>query len=125
MRILSLIALSLPLLAGAADAAAARDITGVWNRGDGNARVSVERCGDAFCATNVWIRDPSSGEKVGDVLVMKVRPQNDALLSGTAFDPQRNLTLSATVSVAGDTMTTRGCIFAGMLCKSMNWTRAR
>ena len=104
---------------------AAQDITGIWNRGDGNARVSVTRCGQAYCATNIWIRDPSSGEKVGHVLVMNVKPQDNVVLTGTAYDPQRKLNLSASVSVNGDSMTTQGCVLAGMICKTMAWTRVK
>jgi uncharacterized protein (DUF2147 family) len=112
------------LLTGSA-LAQAQDITGIWNRGDGNARVSVTRCGQAYCATNIWIRDPSSGEKVGHVLVMNIKPQSDVVLVGSAYDPQRKLSLSATVSVNGNQMTTQGCVLAGMICKSMQWTRVK
>jgi len=125
MRILSVIALFLPLSIANQNAAAAQDITGTWSRGDGKARVSVVRCGQAYCATNVWIRDGTPGEKVGDVLVMNVKPQNGAVLVGSAYDPQRKLNISATVSINGDLMTTRGCVLAGLLCMSMNWTRVK
>lgn len=125
LRKRSVIFLLLPLSLAGQSAAASQDITGVWLRGDGNARVSVARCGQAYCATNVWIRDPSGGEKVGDVLVMNVKPKDNAVLTGSAYDPQRKLNLSASVSVTGDQMTTRGCVLAGMLCKSMNWTRVK
>lgn len=124
MRVFSAGALCLSLIL-ASESAAAQDITGTWARGDGNARVSVSRCGEAFCATNVWIRDAASGEKVGDVLVLNVKPQNGAVLTGSAYDPQRKLNLAATVSVSGDQMTTRGCVLAGMLCKSMRWSRVK
>jgi uncharacterized protein (DUF2147 family) len=108
-----------------APAAGAVDITGNWQRGDGNARVSVTRCGNAFCARNTWIRDPNSGEKVGHVLVMNVKPTNNTMLAGTAYDPQRKLNLSATVSVSGDSMTTRGCVLGGVVCRSVSWTRIK
>jgi uncharacterized protein (DUF2147 family) len=103
--------------------AAAQDITGEWNRGDGNARVSVVRCGAAYCATNVWVRNPSAEDRVGDRLVVNVKPQNKATVQGTAYDPQRNLNISATVSLNGDSMTTSGCV--GLVCRSVNWTRAK
>lgn len=125
MRRFQSISITAAFLAISAGHAAAQDITGIWNRGDGNARVSVARCGQAYCATNTWIRDPSSGEKVGHVLVMNVKPESDVVLTGTAYDPQRKLQLSASVSIDGDRMTTRGCVFAGMICKDMNWTRVK
>lgn len=123
-NIIALPALFAVLLA-ASPSVAAQDITGTWNRGDGNARVSVTRCGQAYCATNIWIRDASSGEKVGHILVMNVKPESKAVLTGSAYDPQRKLNLSATVSVNGDSMTTQGCVLAGMICKTMAWTRVK
>src|SRR5580700_9158796 len=56
-------------LAGGAAASAAGP-QGVWLRDDGNARVEFAPCDDKLCATNLWIRDTSSGEEVGDKLVM-------------------------------------------------------
>ena len=38
---------------------------GTWARGDGNARVRIEKCGAAICAINTWIKDTSGGENVG------------------------------------------------------------
>jgi uncharacterized protein (DUF2147 family) len=113
------------ILIAASPSVAAQDITGTWNRGDGNARVSITRCGQAYCATNIWIRDSSSGEKVGHLLVMNVKSHDNKMFAGTAYDPQRKINLSATVSVSGDQMTTNGCVLAGMLCKNMSWTRVK
>jgi uncharacterized protein (DUF2147 family) len=72
---------------------------------------------------NTWVKDPSQGEKVGDKLVLNVSPKEDGKLSGTAFDPQRNLTFRIDISVADQSMNTRGCILGGLLCKSVGWTK--
>lgn len=106
-------------------AIAGPDPTGVWNRGDGNARVRVEPCGNAFCATNIWVKDTSKGEDVGDVLVMKVKPKSDTHMSGEAFDRKRDLTYAMNLQVDTDTMSTKGCVVAGMICQSATWTRVR
>lgn len=112
-------------VAGASAAMAGPDPTGIWNRGDGNARVRVEPCGNDFCATNIWVKDTSKGEDVGDVLVMKVRPQSDTQMSGEAFDRKRDLTYAMNLQVQTDTMSTKGCVVAGMICQTATWTRAR
>lgn len=96
---------------------------GLWARGDGKAKVRVERCGADLCATNTWIREGTKGEKAGDVLVMSVKPVNASNWSGTAFDKQRDLTYRMTLKVGDKKMTTRGCVLAGMICKDMGWTR--
>ncbi len=97
---------------------------GEWLRDDGNARVKIAACGEALCATNLWIGDTSGGEQVGDKLVMTVAPASPDRLSGVAFDPKRNLTYSIRIEVRDATLVTRGCILGGLLCKGVNWSRA-
>lgn len=94
-------------------------------RGDGNALVRIAPCGDKVCATNLWIRDPSKGEAVGDKLVMSLEPRSAASFSGTAYDPKRKLRYSIVVTASGGGLTTRGCFLGKMLCKDVTWTAAR
>jgi uncharacterized protein (DUF2147 family) len=123
MRILSSIALSL-LLAGAAHAAGP-DPMGQWARGDGNAKVKIVKCGTSICAINTWIKPGTPSEKAGDKLVMTVQPTSESTLSGTAFDPQRDMSYKISLTVGGDAMTTKGCILGGLLCKGVDWTRIK
>ena len=92
-------------------------------RGDGNARVRVAPCGPNICATNLWIRDTSRGEAVGDKLVMSVKPKSDDKLVGTAFDPKRQLHYSMEMTVERTSLVTRGCIVGGLICKTVTWSR--
>ena len=111
------------IVAGTPVAASADDIYGTWMRGDGAAHVRIGPCGDAICATNTWIRNPDQqGEKVGDRLIFKIHPDKQGW-SGTAYDPQRQLSISARLKAAGGHLTTSGCVMGGMLCKSTRWTR--
>lgn len=99
------------------------DILGTWMRGDGAARVKMAACGEAICATNIWIKDPTrQNEKVGDRLIFKIKPSGDNW-SGTGYDPQRRLNLSAKLQASADSMTTTGCVLAGLICRSTKWTR--
>ncbi len=109
-------------VSGAATSEANDGILGVWARGDGNARVRIAPCGGALCAINTWIRDPASGEHVGDRLVMKVSGDGPSM-SGTAYDPQRKLNYSLQIDYGPQTMQTRGCVLAGIVCKTIGWTR--
>lgn len=102
--------------------AVSEGILGNWARGDGNARVRIAPCGGALCAINTWIRDPASGEHVGDRLVMKVSGGGSSM-SGTAYDPQRKLNYSLEIDYGPQSMQTRGCVLAGIVCKSTSWTR--
>ncbi len=96
---------------------------GRWARGDGVARVRIAPCGTAICAVNTWIRPGVTDEKTGDRLVMNVQPEGARRWNGEAFDPQRDLSYRIAIAVSGKTMTTRGCVLARLLCKSVGWTR--
>jgi len=113
------------LFCGSALAASAPDPSGTWNRGDGNAKVRIAPCGSNMCATNVWIKDTSGGEAVGDKLVMTLKPKSADTLSGKAFDAKRALTYAIQLKVGGQKLVTRGCLVGGLVCKSVNWSRAR
>ena len=69
--------------------AAAAAYLGDWARGDGKTRIHVASCGAAICARNTWVRHGVSGEKVGDRLILRVKPTGPGHWSGNAFDPQR------------------------------------
>ena len=111
--------------AGPATALASNDPSpfGLWARGDGKAKVRVERCGADLCAINTWIREGTRHEKAGDKLIMSVKPDEPGHWSGTAFDPQRDMTYRMTLEVGGRAMVTHGCVLAGIVCKEMDWTR--
>lgn len=105
--------------------AQAGDPDGVWMRDDGNARVKIAPCGSHLCATNLWIKDTSKGEEVGDRLIMSLERKSDTELSGSAFDPKRDRTYSMTLIIGKNELTTRGCIIGGLLCRDVNWAPAQ
>ena len=120
---IKLMAVALLTMASAAHAAEPSP-QGLWARGDGKARVEIAPCGADLCAVNTWIKQGIKDEKVGDKLVMTVKPGKSGIWTGKAFDPQRNLSYKLTITVASaSTMTTAGCILGGLLCKNMGWTR--
>ena len=115
------VALAMALTGGTP--ALASDITsGIWMRADGQAKVRVQKCGDAFCAVNVWIKNPGD-EKVGDRLVLNVKPVKPGLMEGSAFDPKRNLRFSSKITFSDLSMTTSGCVLGGLLCRSVSWSK--
>jgi uncharacterized protein (DUF2147 family) len=96
---------------------------GNWARGDGKTRIRVEPCGASFCGVNTWVRHGDSGEKIGDTLVANLKPAGAARWSGSAFDRKRDRHYTMHVHVAGQRMTTEGCVLGGMMCQSMSWSR--
>jgi uncharacterized protein (DUF2147 family) len=99
------------------------DFLGNWKRGDGKTHIRVAPCGAEFCGVNTWVRHGVSTEKVGDRLVANVKPAGAERWSGSAFDPQRNRHYSMLIHVSNPHMTTKGCVWGGMMCQSMSWTR--
>jgi uncharacterized protein (DUF2147 family) len=104
-------------------ALAGPDFLGNWKRDDGKTHIRVAPCGAEFCGVNTWVRHGVSTEKVGDRLVAKVKPVGAERWSGSAFDPQRNRHYSMLIHVSNPRMTTKGCVWGGMMCQSMGWTR--
>ena len=105
------------------NAARADDAIGMWQRGDGNTRVRVASCGQAICATNIWVRDPQGDDRVGDILVLRVRATGADRMAGTAHDPQRNLDFDVQMSLRGQRMLTKGCVAGSNLCRDIEWIR--
>jgi uncharacterized protein (DUF2147 family) len=103
--------------------AAGPPFLGNWARGDGKTRIRVEPCGKEFCGVNTWVRTGHTSEKVGDTLVASLKPAGAERWSGTAFDRRRNQHYTMRVHVAGQRMTTDGCVLGGLMCQSMHWTR--
>jgi uncharacterized protein (DUF2147 family) len=113
------------LVGSPAFAAGLQDADGAWARDDGDAKVRIAPCGKNICATNTWIRDPKSSEKVGDRLVMTLKPGKDGSFTGTAYDPQRKRTYGMTMIIAPGKLQTRGCVLGGLLCKNVTWAPIR
>ena len=95
---------------------------GDWARADGKTKIHVASCGASVCARNTWVRR-GSGEKVGDRLILRVKPVAAGQWSGNAYDPQRSKTYAINVRVTYRRMTTRGCVMDGFVCESMSWGR--
>jgi uncharacterized protein (DUF2147 family) len=98
---------------------------GHWARGDGKAKVRIAKCGANICATNTWIKPGTPSEKAGDVLVMTIKPVSDSQYSGSAYDPQRKMSYKITLILNGSSMTTKGCVLGGLLCKGVGWKKLK
>ena len=120
------VALAELLTIGASGVSLAAQATylGDWARADGKTRIHVAPCGAAVCARNTWVRHGVSGEKVGDRLILKVKPAGAGHWSGSAFDPQRKQHYAINVHVTPKHMTTQGCVMGGFVCQSMGWNRS-
>jgi uncharacterized protein (DUF2147 family) len=104
--------------------ALAQEATGTWLRETGESRVRFAKCGDALCGTVVWLKDPAnSASKVGQRVFFDMKPNGAGTWSGSAFNPEDGKTYSGKMTLSGSTLTTAGCVFGGMICRSVNWSR--
>jgi uncharacterized protein (DUF2147 family) len=100
------------------------DPSGVWLRDNGNSRVRIAKCGDAFCGTLVWVKDPASPSKAGQRIFYDMKESGANSWSGKAFNPEDGKTYAGKLTLAGGTMTTSGCVLGGMICRSVTWRKA-
>ena len=114
------------LLAALPTLAFAGDAKGEWARDDGKAKVRIGPCGDVICGSISWLRDPKNDPgKVGQQVFFDMKPKSDNVWAGSAFNPEDGKTYSGKMTLSGDHLTTAGCVFGGLICKSMGWTRSR
>ncbi len=99
------------------------DPTGTWLRDNGNSRVRISKCGDAYCGTIVWVKDADGPAKVGQRVFFDMKESGANSYTGKAFNPEDGKTYSGKMSISGATMTTSGCVLGGMICRSVSWRK--
>jgi uncharacterized protein (DUF2147 family) len=117
---LVLMALGLPAVA------AASTLEGKWANPKRSVIVSVARCGEAYCGTVSWAtaKNRAKGTTPGTRVLSDLRPAGDGIYKGSAFEPKRDISGSATVRQIGpNVMVVKGCAMMGLFCKEQRWTR--
>ena len=96
--------------------------------------VRIHPCGKTRCGTVVWANDKAKADSarggtpnlVGTELFREFREVSPKVWKGKVFVPDINKVLTGTGTVKDqNTIVARGCLFAGMGCKSQTWTRVR
>ena len=104
----------------------AADVLGEWMRADGKSKVRFAPCGGgAICGVVTWLRDANGPGKIGQKVFYEMRPNGEAAWAGKAFNPEDGQEYAGKMTLNGVTLTTAGCVFGGLICKSFDWTRAR
>jgi uncharacterized protein (DUF2147 family) len=116
---------ALALLTASAPPAMAGDVTGIWTRDDGSAKLRFSACGGgAVCGFLAWKKDPSGPAKIGQKLFSGMKPNGKDSWEGSAFNPEDGKHYMAKLTLSGDRLVTAGCVLGGLICQSFNWTRA-
>jgi uncharacterized protein (DUF2147 family) len=108
-----------------ASSAYAADVTGEWAQADGESKVRFSACGPAICGVLTWLKDPNGPAKLGERVFYDMKPSGEGTWSGKAFNPDDGKEYTGKMSLSGDKLTTAGCVFGGLICKSYQWSRAR
>ena len=116
---------ALTLVMSASAVRAASGATGFWNRDDGLGGVRIAACGEVLCGHVVWLRDKDSPAFIGQKVLFDMRQTTSDSWSGTAHNPEDGRDYAGTMTLAGDRLVTRGCLFGGLICKSVELTRAK
>jgi uncharacterized protein (DUF2147 family) len=96
--------------------------------------VRIHPCGKSRCGTVVWANAKAKADSarggttnlVGTELFREFREVSPKVWKGKVFVPDLNKVLTGTGTVKDhNTIVARGCLFAGMGCKSQTWTRVR
>jgi uncharacterized protein (DUF2147 family) len=127
-------------------AAYAADPTGTWSTEDSEARIAIAHCGPAFCGHIVALRqprDPDTGQPktdahnrdqrlrsrplLGVTIVIGMRPDGaPGHWSGHVYNPEDGGIYPAAISMQnGRSLTLRGCMMKGVLCRGQTWTRVK
>jgi len=96
--------------------------------------VRIHSCGKSRCGTVVWANAKAKADSarggtsnlVGTELFREFREVSPKVWKGKVFVPDLNKVFTGTGTVKDqNTVVARGCLFAGMGCKSQTWTRVR
>ena len=112
-------------------------IFGRWRTGNGNAIVSIKRCGTQACGRIETVLDQAAPKTdvnnpdralrtrplVGTQVLSGFAADGDKWRSGRAYDPKSGRSYDARMTIAKDgRLALTGCIL--FLCKTQYWTRA-
>lgn len=102
----------------------AQDVSGIWQRENGESRVRFSKCGETICGTVVWLKNQAETKsKVGLRVFFDMVPSGENTWNGKAFNPEDAKTYTGKMTLSGNTLTTQGCVVGGLFCRSVSWTR--
>lgn len=131
-RIFAKAALASLVLAMPASASAQEALEGQWKNAKGSLVVKVEQCGGGWCGfvveatekAKAGARKGGTQNLIGTRILWGLRPVGEGSYKGQAFDPKRNVRVPATIRVVSpSTLSVKGCVLGGLICKEQRWTR--
>lgn len=121
-----------PGVAAARGGRAASGVDGLWLNPRGSVAVRTGPCADRLCGWVVWAspkaqndaREGGLARLIGTELLQDYRPAGAGSWSGTVYVPDMGRHFSSEINAMSPTaLQVKGCILAGLICKSQIWTR--
>ncbi len=121
-----------PAPAPASATATATPVDGVWHNPKNSVAVRAGACGDRLCGWVVRANDAAQADAhdggtptlIGTALLREYRPSGRNTWSGTIFVPDMGRSFGSTLAlVDANTISVKGCLIGGFLCKSQIWRR--
>ena len=106
--------------------------TGVWRNPKGSVHIELKPCGEQICGYVVWAsakaqadaRRAGTPDLIGKQLLRDFAPSTGKVYRGKVFAPDLNATFTGTAQrIDARSLRAKGCLVAGLLCKSQVWTR--
>lgn len=117
----------------AATTALADNATGTWKTeaGDtgGYLHVSIAKCGAALCGTIAKAFEKggaasSTYEHLGKKMIWDMQADgNNSYSGGKIWAPDKDKTYKSKMSLNGNSLTVKGCVAGGAICRGQTWSR--
>lgn len=116
-------------------AVAADPVEGLWKTAEGEEGgyllVQIEECGNAICGKidtafdKQGARDPAY-EHLGKRMIWDMKPDGEGhYAGGKIWAPDSDKTYSSKMQLNGSTLTVKGCVMGGLICRGQDWTRVK
>jgi uncharacterized protein (DUF2147 family) len=108
------------------------DVFGIWRNAEDDVHIRTAPCGDQVCGVVVWASESAKEDSkrggtpnlVGTSLFHDFKQVAANRWRGKVFIPDRGVTLSGTLSLAGrNTLRGTGCLVGRIFCQTQTWTR--
>ena len=123
------VALSIVALIASASAGLADPVEGVWKTqpDDGAyAHIKMSKCGAEICGTIARTFNADGeyqSENLGKLLVFDMVPDGDGSYSGKVWRPANDKVYIGKINLNGNSLSLKGCVAGGLICKKQSWSR--
>jgi uncharacterized protein (DUF2147 family) len=105
-------------------------VAGEWATDGNKSKITIAPCGDKFCGTITWLKDPGTVAKnagVGTRIIKDFKVvDSNTMENGKILDPRSDKWYSGRLKVGNDgRLEVRGWLGMPALGKSVYWTRAK